>query len=155
EGLAIRLYWQGQHQQNVCQVAAGGAVVAEVAQHGRQHRFRENVARSASVGAFSPAQYLPRLHDMGYATYPVEMRRASFDRPQPDYLLLTNYNYDDFDERQRTCLDELLDGALGYERTTEFEGRFLGSWLALAGRGAPLPGKISPTLIVLRRSGVP
>lgn len=116
--------------------------------------FRENVPLSASVGAFSNPQYLPRLHDMGYATYPVEMRRASFDRPQPDYLLLTNYNYDDFDERQHVCLRELLDGMLGYERAADLEGRFLGSWLGLAGRGAPKPGKISPTLIVLRRSGL-
>lgn len=116
--------------------------------------FRENVPLSGSVGAFSHPQYLPRLHDMGYATYPVEMRRASFDRPQPDYLLLTNYNYEDFDEPQHACLRELLDGMLGYERAADFEGRFLGSWLGLAGRGAPKPGKISPTLIVLRRSGL-
>lgn len=134
------------------------AVDAEMmtdSRYGAEAWFRENVPRSASVGAFSHPQYLPRLHDMGYATYPVEMQRASFDRPQPDYLLLTNYNYDDFDERQRTCLGELLAGRLGYERAAEFEGRFLGSWLGLAGRGAPVPGKISPTLIVLRRSELP
>lgn len=117
--------------------------------------FRENAPQSASVGAFSKAQYLPRLHEMGYATYPVEMVRTSFDRPQPEYLVLTEYNYEDYDDRQRACMQDLLGDELGYERVAYFERRFLGigrSWLGFAGWGAPVPGKISPTLIVLQRS---
>ena len=120
--------------------------------------FRDNVPLSANVGAFSKSQYLPRLHEMGYATYPVDMERSSFDRPQPEYLVLTEYNYEDYEDRQRSCMKVLLSGELGYERTAYFERSFLGvgrSWLGLAGWGAPAPGKISPTLIVLRRSGLP
>jgi len=116
--------------------------------------FRENVPPSASVGAFSDPQYLPRLEPLGYRSYRVEMTRESFDRPQPDYLLLTSYHYVDFDERQRDCMASLMRGELGYEPVVEFHGRFLGtgsSWLSLAGWGAPVPGKISPTLTVLQR----
>lgn len=123
--------------------------------------FDEHVPRHASVGAFSlddtpilRPQYLPRVHEMGYPTYPVVMAREWFDRPQPEYLILTNYTYEDFDEHQRACLKELLDGSLGYVPVVAFTGRFLGtgsSWLSLAGWGAPIIGKISPTLTVLRR----
>ena len=62
--------------------------------------FRENVEPPSSVGAFRTheryplkPQYLPRVHELGYATYPVDMRPESFDRPQPEYLILTSYNY--------------------------------------------------------------
>jgi len=117
--------------------------------------FRENVPLSASVGAFSKAQYLPRLHEMGYTTYPVEMVPTSFDRPQPEFLVLTEYNYEDYEDHRRACMQDLLGDRLGYERVAYFERSILGvgrSWLGLAGWGAPIPGKISPTLIVLQRS---
>ena len=124
--------------------------------------FAQHVEPPSSVGAFAmrydPSlrpQYLPRLHDQGYASFPIVMTRESFDRPQPEYLVLTSYNYDDFDQRQRECLRDLLTGALGYELVVSFRGRFLGtgrSWLALAGWGAPVPGKISPELTILHRS---
>ncbi len=123
--------------------------------------FDAQVPRHASVGAFSldqtPSlrpQYLPRVHEMGYATHPVVMAREWFERPQPEYLILTNYTYEDFDEAQRACLRELLSGSLGYDPVVAFSGRFLGtgsSWLSLAGWGTPTIGKISPTLTVLRR----
>lgn len=123
--------------------------------------FDAHVPRDASVGAFSldetpqlRPQYLPRVHEMGYPTYPVVMAREWFTRPQPEYLILTNYTYEDFDEAQRTCMRELLSGALGYDPVVAFSGRYLGtgsSWLSLAGWGTPTIGKISPTLTVLRR----
>jgi len=116
--------------------------------------FQENVPQSASVGAFSKQQYLPRLLEIGYQTYAVEMNRESFERPQPEYLILSSYNYEDFDDTQRDCMDALVNGELGYSRIATFEGRFLGagrSWLSLAGWGTPTPGKISPTLIVMKR----
>lgn len=118
--------------------------------------FAATVPAGATVGAFSKPQYLPRLNEMGYPTFAVEMRRESFERPQPQYLILTSYNYDDFDEPQRACLADLVDGMLGYEPVAAFRARWLGtgrSWLAIAGWGAPTPGKISPTITVLRRSG--
>lgn len=115
--------------------------------------FLENVPRSASVGASSDPQYLPRLGDMGYPSYRVEMSPEAFERPQPDYLVLSSYDYIDYDEQRRSCLHALLRGELGYEPIVEFRGRYLGtrsSWLSLAGWGAPVPGKISPTITVMR-----
>jgi hypothetical protein len=117
--------------------------------------FRANVERPSQVGAFSKPQYLPRLNESGYATYGVVMARESFERPQPEYLILTSYNYEDFDADQTACMKDLLAGRLAYEPVVSFTGRHLGSgssWLSLAGWGAPTPGKISPKLTILRRS---
>lgn len=83
------------------------------------------------------------------------MARESFEQPQPEYLVLTNYNYEDFDTAAQACMRDLLAGRLGYRPIAAFHGRFLGtgsSWLSLAGWGAPVPGKISPTVTVLRRA---
>jgi hypothetical protein len=116
--------------------------------------FRAHVEPTATVGAFSKPQYLPRLAEMGYATYAVDMSVASFDRPQPDYLVLTSYNYEDFNAEQKACMEALVRGKLGYELVATFRGRFLGvgsHWLSLAAWYAPTPGKISPTIIVLKR----
>jgi hypothetical protein len=115
----------------------------------------EHVERPTSVGAFSKPQYLPRLPELGYATYQVEMARESFDRPQPDYLVLSSYNYEDFDHAQQVCMRELLAGHLGYTPVVTFGGRYLGTgscWLSIAGWATPTPGKISPTITVLRRT---
>jgi hypothetical protein len=117
--------------------------------------FRDNVTPASSVGAFSNPQYLPRVHELGYATYPVRMDPEAFTRNQPEYLILTSYNYEDYDASQRACMDDLVAGELGYNVLVEFRGRFLGAgstWLSLGGWGVPLPGKISPTLTVLRRT---
>ncbi len=116
----------------------------------------DNVEPSSSVGAFSKPQYLPRLGDLGCPTYSVAMTRDAFERPQPDYLILTSYNYDDFNSQQRTCMKDLLAGRFGYQPVATFKGHYLGtgsSWLSLAGWGAPVPGKISPTITILRRAG--
>ena len=116
--------------------------------------FEENVEPSSSVGAFSRPQYLPRLNELGYLTFAVTMTRESFDGPQPEYLVLTSYNYEDFDADQKVCMKDLLAGRLGYEVVVTFSGRYLGTgscWLSLAGWGAPVPGKISPTITILRR----
>ncbi len=116
--------------------------------------FAEHVEPSSSIGAFSKAQYLPRFVEQGYETYAVDMTRESFDRPQPDFLVLSSYNFEDFDAEQTSCMKELLTGQLGYELAVTFKGRHLGtgsSWLSLAGWGAPVPGKISPTVVVMRR----
>ncbi|MHC4698158.1 MAG: ArnT family glycosyltransferase [Planctomycetota bacterium] len=117
--------------------------------------FQANVTPPSSIGAFSHAQYLPRVNGLGYATYSIEMDREAFTKPQPEYLILTSYNYEDFDVEQQACLRDLLAGRLGYRLMADFRGRFLGtgsSWLSLAGWGAPVPGKISPTVSVLRRT---
>jgi len=123
--------------------------------------FDREVKPEASIGAFSMndkpklrPQYLPRLHERGYATYPVVMSLASFVQLQPIFLVLTNYNYGDFGEQQRLCMSKLLAGNLGYDIVAQFERPFIGdgsSWLSLAGWGTPHLGKISPTLIVLQR----
>jgi len=116
----------------------------------------DNVEPSSSVGAFSKPQYLPRLGDLGCPTYSVAMTREAFERPQPDYLILTSYNYDDFNGQQRACMKDLLAGRFGYQPVATFKGQYLGtgsSWLSLAGWGAPVPGKISPTITILRRAG--
>jgi len=118
--------------------------------------FRDNVEPPSQVGAFAKAQYLPRLNDKGYATYGLQMARQSFDKPQPLYLILTSFDYEDFDEQQKTCMQDLLAGRLGYTLVATFKGHFLGmgsSWLSIAGWAAPTPGKISPTINVLKRAG--
>jgi len=126
--------------------------------------FSNNVPRTSSIGALTgnlerlSPQYLPRLHELGYATFPVLAQRDSFERPQPDYLILSQYDHDDFDERQKDCVRDLLSAELGYEFVIAFRGRFLGtgsSWLSLAGWHAPPPGKISPTITVFRRFNGP
>ena len=116
--------------------------------------FLDNVPTSTGIGAFAHPQYLPRLTELGYPTYRVSMARVSFDQPQPEYLVLSSYNYTDFDAREHDCRRALVAGELGYSPVVTFRGRFLGtgsSWLSLAGWGAPIPGKISPTTIILRR----
>jgi len=116
--------------------------------------FEESVEKNVSIGAFSKPQYLPRLSSMGYDTYKVEMKREAFDQPQPDYLILSSYHYEDFDEEQADCMKLLLTGQLGYHPVKTFRGSYLGtnsSWLSLAGWYSPVPGKISPTITVLRR----
>jgi hypothetical protein len=113
-----------------------------------------HVPRPSSVGAFSDAQYLPRAFELGYATYLVEMRREAFERPQPEYLILSSYNYEDFDDEQQECMRDLLAGRLGYGLVAHFGRRFLGTesfWPGAAGWGAPLVGKASPTVVILRR----
>ncbi len=124
--------------------------------------FTENVEPPSSIGAFPmddrtplKAQYLPRVVEMGYATYPVAMRHESFERPQPEYLMLTSYNFEDFGAEQRACMKDLMQGKLGYRPAATFQARYLGatpSWLTIASIGAPRPGKISPRLIVLKRT---
>lgn len=124
--------------------------------------FLAHAPPPTDVGAFPAFEgfpfkphYLPRLGNLGYRTYPVLMSRDSFVSAQPEYLTLTEYTWADFDGRQRACMDALVAGELGYKVVAQFDKQFLGtgrSWLALAGWGAPIPGKISPSLIILRRS---
>ncbi|MFQ5592041.1 MAG: ArnT family glycosyltransferase [Phycisphaerae bacterium] len=117
--------------------------------------FRENVPPASNVGAFSPGQYLPRLHELEYHTYSLEMTRHTFTKPQPQWLVLTSYNYEDFNADQRVCMDALLRGRLGYRRMAAFNPQYLGtgtSWLGVAGWGAPTPGKASPSIIVMART---
>ncbi len=116
--------------------------------------FQANVSPPSSVGAFSDAQYLPRVHELGYTTYSVEMSREAFAQPQPRYLTLTSYNYEDFDAEQMACKADLVAGRLGYRPVAVLRRRFLGkgsSWLSVAGWGAPIPGKTSPTINILER----
>ena len=124
--------------------------------------FAEHVPPPSSVGAFALTaepilrpQYLPRLHEMGYATYPVVMAREWFDRPQPEYLVVDSFTSEDFDDNQKACLRELLRGELGYRLIAIFEGHYLPhqrSWLSIAGCGTPVLGKISPRLVILQRA---
>ena len=120
--------------------------------------FRNHVPPSASIGATSKPQYLPRLVEMGYPTYRVEMNVDQLRQPSTDYIVLSSYDYVDYSSPQRECMDALTSGQLAYEVVTVFEPdlRFsLESWLSIASRGAPQIGKISPTIIVLRRTTSP
>ena len=117
--------------------------------------FTDHVPMSRSIGAFSKPQYLPRLNELGYRTYVVEMSREAFTRTQPDCLILTNYNHEDFNVEQQSCLRDLLDGKLGYEVVTTIGGSFhepTKPWWSVGGWWAPTPGKISPKMIVLKRT---
>lgn len=146
-------------------VGYAGAVDAEMLTDTRydvEAWFLANVEPPSAVGAFSKPQYLPRLTERGYATYAMTMTRASFDRPQPDFLILTSYNYEDFDEEQKSCMADLLAGRLGYTLVKTVEHRWLGtagllpaSWLSLAGWAAPVPTKTCPTIHILRRESGP
>jgi len=123
--------------------------------------FRHNVPHETSVGAVThadirrfKAQYLPRVHEMGYSTYPVPAAADAMRRPQPDYLILSQYDYEDFDETERKVADQLLAGEFDYVIAARFERTILGtgrSRLGMAGWSAPPPGKISPTITILRR----
>ena len=140
----------------ICYAVALDAEMLRDSRYAVEGWFVDNVEPSSEVGAFSRPQYLPRLGDLGYPTYLVAMTRDAFDRPQPRYLILTSYNYEDFSARQMACMKDLLSGQLGYQPVATFKGQYLGtgsSWLSLAGWGAPVPGKISPTVTVLRRAG--
>ncbi len=130
--------------------------------------FQEHVEPSSRIGVFSKEQYLPRLPELGYQTGPGVMARETFDsrhpplaaqgmgHPLPEYLVLTSYSFEDFDDRQQACMADLVAGKLGYKVVVEFGGwRYLGagsSWLSLAGWGTLPPGKISPRIIILRRN---
>ncbi len=134
--------------------AAIDAEMVTDSRYAAERWFDENAAKTQTVGAFSKPQYLPRLSEMGYTTFAVEMTRGEFTQSQPDYLVLSSYNYEDFDENQRGCMQELIDGEFGYDLLVTFRGRYLGAgsnWLSLAGWGAPTPGKISPVVTVLKR----
>lgn len=117
--------------------------------------FVEHVPKGATVGIFCKPQYLPRVFDMGYPTALLAMREETFSRPVPEYLVLTSYDYEEYDEERAACQRALEGGRLGYEIVTTF-ARPAGSdpwaWLALGGTGVERPGKISPTLIVLQQS---
>lgn len=124
--------------------------------------FAEQVTPPSSVGAFAPGleptlrpQYLPRLHEAGYATYPVVMAREWFDRPQPEFLVVDGFTVEDFNMEQRKCLRALLNSELGYRVVALFEGRYIPpyrSWLAIAGWGTPNIGKVSPRLVILQQT---
>jgi hypothetical protein len=123
--------------------------------------FQEHVAPPSSIGAFTAFEqmpfkphYLPRVHELGYATGVGPMSIESFGGSTFEYLILTSYNYDDFDEQETECMDRLLDGQLGYTPVAIYGSHYLNrseNWLGLAGWGAPTPGKISPTIIILKR----
>lgn len=140
---------------------AVGAEMRADSRYAAEEWFAQNVPPPSGVGAFAlgrepdlRAQYLPRVHEMGYATYPVVMLREWFERPQPQYLILDGFTAEDFRPEQRACLRDLLDGKLGYRMAAFFEGRYLPprrSWAALAGWGTPPIGKISPRLLILER----
>lgn len=161
--LAKRTHWPAQLRFGIpslvlaMSVGYAMAINAEMLTDSRydaENWIRANVEPPSSFGAFSDPQYLPRVHEMGYATFVVSMERASFERPQPQYLILSSYNYEDFENGKRACLQDLLGGRLGYRPVITFRGRLLGagsSWLSLAGWGAPVPGKISPTVTILQR----
>lgn len=116
--------------------------------------FKKNVPPPSSIGATSKPQYLPRLTELGYATYSIPMTRDSFNQPQPEYLVLTSYDYEDYSEEQRASMDELVPGRLGYKLVASFDGKYLPphrSWLAIAGWGTPNIGKISPRILVFKK----
>ena len=120
--------------------------------------FRRNVPDDASVGAFIAGrsagvrpQYLPRFLEMGLGTYAVPMEASSFDRPQPEYLVLSSYDYLDFPPESLAVMSRLLAGEFGYRAVHHAGPVYNGfTWPA---SGCPLPGKISPDITILRRGG--
>jgi len=113
--------------------------------------FDAHVARPSSVMVISDWQYLPRLREMGYAA----ADETYAWRDLPEYVVVTHYTTEDFDDERQVWLDELMSGRAGFEVVARFGGwRYLGPgghWISAAGWGAPPPGKISPRLTVLRR----
>lgn len=126
--------------------------------------FEKNISKETSIGAltaslehFSP-QYLPRVHEMGFATYPVLALTESFKSPQPQLLMLSGFDRTDFKAENDRCVMSLTATyqAQHYQVIKDFSGRFLGSWsswLSAAGWYAPPPGKISPKLWIYEKRG--
>lgn len=122
--------------------------------------FLANVPIETTVGGiFSAAQprptpqYLPRMHDFGYSTYPVILAAGVFDHPQPEFLVLSSFDLEDFGAEEKQFAEKLLAGQWRYEVVARFDNQFLGtgqSILGIAGWGAPVTGKISPTVWVMR-----
>jgi hypothetical protein len=119
--------------------------------------FAEHAPAPADVGVFvDKFQYLPRLPDLGYRIAVLAMTRETFARPAPPYLVLSSYDYHEYDADRAACLDELVDGRLGFEVVAVFSRSRWGdswSWLAAPAIGVERPGKISPTILVLQQSG--
>lgn len=117
--------------------------------------FRAEVPAMSDVGIFvNKLQYLPRLHEAGYRYAALTMQRETFARPAPPWLVLSSYDYQEYDIEQAAVLDELVQGRMGFEVAAMFSRPAWGdtwSWLAAASLGVERPGKISPTIIVLRR----
>jgi len=114
--------------------------------------FVEHVEPPSAIGAFSHPQFLPRLSQMGFATYAIDATREAFSRPQPEFIVVTEYEIEDANADERDFLSDLLVGKMGYGTVAEFKPQYLNSsWPGLAGWGAPMPGKISPKISVLRR----
>jgi hypothetical protein len=116
-----------------------------------------NVDRDEWIGVFAHPQYLPRFLVTGHRARPLPMTRDAITASRPRYLLLTSQNYDDFDENQRACMVDLLAGTLGYakEAAASFSKLYLPparSPLAIAGFGTRGPGKMSPEIIILKRT---
>lgn len=117
--------------------------------------FVQQVKPPSSVGSSSRPQYLPRLAERGFATYSLPMTRTAFDQPQPEFILLTSFDYEDYSPEQVACMEELVTGRLGYKLVASFGGRFLPphrSLMGLAGWGTPALGKVSPTLLIFQRN---
>lgn len=134
-----------------------GVVALEMMQDTRyaaEAWFVEHAPRPSSVGAFAHPQYLPRLAELGYQTVELEKSAESLDAVRPDHIVLSSFDYEDYGPDERAFHEALCSGRLGYEVVREFSPRYLGgrSWFGLAGWGAPDPGKISPYLIILRRT---
>ncbi|MCC7293982.1 MAG: glycosyltransferase family 39 protein [Phycisphaerales bacterium] len=115
--------------------------------------LRDRVPAGSPIGVFCKPQYLPRLIEMGYDVYSLEMTAESIAAHPCAALVLSSYDFRGYAGANRDTFETLVHGEGGYDVAAQLGGlRYLGtgnSWLSLAGWGAEPPGKISPEIIVL------
>lgn len=108
-----------------------------------------------AIGVFSDPQYLPRFSPGGHRAIRLDMSPGAIADERPTHLIVTSFNYDEFDDARRRCMADLLAGGLGYRVVASFDKRYLPPkrhWLSLAAWGTRGAGKMSPDITILRRA---
>ncbi len=118
--------------------------------------LHDRVPAGSPIGVFCKPQYLPRLLEMGYDVYELEMTPESIAAHPCAALVLSSYDFEGYEGASRDTFETLLRGESGYAVAERLGGlQYLGSgrsWLSLAGWGAEPPGKISPEISILTPS---
>lgn len=125
--------------------------------HDTRYRAEEwlnnHVEPTEPIGVFSHPQYLPRFTLGIHRAIPLEMTPETFTRKRPTYLVLSSFNYDDYNDARKECMADLRSGVLGYSPVATFSKQYLPparSWLAVVGWGTRGAGKASPDIIILK-----
>lgn len=139
-------------------LAYSSAVTLEMLTDSRYDAERwldDHVPPGATIGVFSKPQYLPRLLERGYPLREIRMENTALAATDAEWLVVSSFETDSYNEKQITTLDRLLSGGFGFEVAASFTGRgFLDPrrcMLALPAIGTEPPGKISPRVTILRR----